>query len=292
MSGSRPTLIRAYHRRIRVVVAGALTGALLLLAAMPGGAAAPSRGRFIGGDLHSLVVSPTDPSRLFVGGHEAVTTSRDAGQSWRAVRSLEDADAMGWGFAGDTVWVSGHPGLNRSEDGGRTFQRTNAGLPNTDVHAFGAGPSILYGASPAVGVFASTDDGKTWEVRSDEVGHGFFGRIVVDPVDADHVLAADAANGAVESRDGGRTWTRLGGQRSAGWLSASTDLTQLVASGPDGVRRSTDGGATWRRIRVPKRALLVELHVDEPDVLYAAANVDGRARVWVSRDGGLTWART
>jgi len=269
-----------------------LTGALLALASVPGGAAAPRRGGFIGGDLHSLVVSPTDPARLFVGGHEAVTTSRNGGRTWRAVRSLANADAMGWGVAGDTVWVSGHPGLNRSDDGGQTFKRTNAGLPNTDVHAFGAGPSILYGASPAVGVFASTDDGATWQVRTEDVGHSFFGRIVVDPADPDHLLAADAANGPVESRDGGRSWFRLGGLRSAACLSVSSDLTQLVASGPDGVRRSTDAGATWTRLRIPKRALLVELQADQPTTLYAAANVDGRARVWVSRDGGLSWTRT
>lgn len=288
----------------RVPLTVALAAVLVMVAADGGAAVSPRRAGFVGGDLHSLVVSPNDPARLFVGGHEAVATSSNTGRSWRPVRSLANADAMGWGFEGDTLWVSGHPGLNRSDDGGKTFQRINAGLPNTDVHAFGAlfgpndfsgpatYPSVLYGASPAVGVFASTDGGKTWDVRTDQVGFGFFGRIVVDPADPAHVLAADAANGPVESRDGGRTWRRLGGLRSAVWLSASTDVGRLVASGPAGTVQSVDGGATWTRLRTPKRALLVELQPDVPNVLYAAANVDGRARVWTSRDAGLTWTRT
>ena len=43
---------------------------------------------------------------------------------------------MGWAFTRDAVYVSGHPGLNRSTDGGTTFARTNDGLPDTDLHAF------------------------------------------------------------------------------------------------------------------------------------------------------------
>ncbi len=257
-----------------------------------GGAYAPTRDGFVGPDLHSLVVAPDEPSRLFVGGHDAVATSIDAGGRWRPIRSLKRADAMGWGFAGETVWVSGHPGLNRSDDGGRTFRRTNAGLPNTDVHAFGASGSILYGASPAVGVFASADDGRTWQLRSGRAGQGFFGRMVVDPTDPEHVLAADASNGPVESRDGGRTWFRLGGLDSAVWLSASRDLSFLVASGPAGVAASADAGQTWSRLGIPKAALLVELEPDQPQTMYAAANIDERARVWVSNDAGATWKRT
>ena len=289
--------------RGRATLVVALAVVLAILAADTVAAKSSRRGGFVGGDLHSLVVNPADPARLFVGGHAAVATSSSTGRSWRPVRSLANADAMGWGFVGDTIWVSGHPGLNRSDDGGRTFQRVNAGLPNTDVHAFGAPilpssaspatrPFVLYGASPAVGVFASTDGGESWEVRTDQVGFSFFGRIVVDPADFAHVLAADAANGPVESRDGGRTWRRLGGLRSAVWISASTDVSRLIASGPAGTVQSADGGATWTRLRTPRRSLLVELQPDAPDILYAAANIDGRARVWTSLDAGLTWTIT
>lgn len=64
----------------------------------------------------------------------------------------------------------GHPGLNRSIDGARSFDRINEGLPGTDVHAFGAGATTLYGAAAGVGVFSSTDSGATWTTVSADAG--------------------------------------------------------------------------------------------------------------------------
>jgi photosystem II stability/assembly factor-like uncharacterized protein len=248
-------------------------------------------GAFVGGDLHSLVVDPSKPERLFAGGHHAVSVSSDGGRSWQRVPSLDDADAMGWAFTGDAIWVSGHPGLSRSTDGGRSFARANRGLPDTDVHAFGAGPGVLYGSSPSAGVFASTDGGRSWEVRSNQAGHGFFGRMVVDQADADHVVAADAQAGVVESTDGGRTWRRLPGSPAALWLSSAGPGTgALVASGSGGAARSDDGGRTWRRLEIPDGAVLVEAG-PAPGLLYAAAHRGDSAVLWVSRDGGTTWAR-
>lgn len=266
----------------------AVVMALVLLSA-PSAAGAPSRGPIVGGDIHSLVVDPVNPQRVFVGGHLGVGVSTDGGRSWRAVRSLTRADAMGWGFAGPEAWVSGHPGLNHSADG-RRFERVNAGLPNTDVHAFGAGATLLIGASPAVGIFVSLDRGRTWQARNQQLGTGFFGRIIVDPADEQHLIAADATAGPVESRDGGTTWRRLGGLDSAGWISAAADLGVLVASGPRGVVRSRDGGATWEAVGLPRGAFIVELNPTNPDQLFAAGLVGQRARVRVSQDGGATWA--
>lgn len=208
------------------------------------------------------------------------------------VDSLADADPMGWGFGGATIWVSGHPGLNRSADGGRSFVRANEGLPHTDVHAFGASGSHLYGASPAVGVFASEDGGATWAVRSRDAGQGFFGRILVDPADGTHLVAADARTGPVESADGGRTWMRLGGPSTATWISwAGGDPARPIVSGPRGSARSVDAGRTWEGLTLPEGAVLVEASPDDAQLLYAAGLGGGRAIVWVSRDGARTWAR-
>ncbi len=268
-----------------------LLGAVVIFSRDGGQSGSPSTGAVVGGDLHSLVVDPANPERLFVGGHQAVSTSDDGGRTWRGVASLANADAMGWAFTPEAVYVSGHPGLSRSTDGGRTFQRHNQGLPDTDVHAFGAGAGVLYGASPRAGVFASNDGGQSWQVRSKEAGPGFFGRMVVDPANADHVLAADARAGVVESSDGGRTWRRLGASPSAVWLSAAgAGLESLVASGPGGAARSDDGGRTWSPLELPEGAVLVEA-APAPGLLYAAGHAGNAAVIWVSRDGGRTWAR-
>lgn len=246
---------------------------------------------FVGGDLHSLVADPQHPGRLYVGGHAAVATSVDGGATWSPIDSLRDADAMGWAFGPEDVWVSGHPGLSRSRDGGQTFVRASAGLPDTDVHAFGAGGPLLYRASPAVGVFASADGGATWEVRSTAAGQAFFGRILVDPTQPDRLVAADLRAGPVARSDGGRTWIALGGVPGAAWVSWSADRAALIASGPRGAARSTDGGRSWEPLALPDGAVMVEAASGSDAILYAGGLVGTSARVWVSHDAGRTWGR-
>jgi len=205
------------------------------------------------------------------------------------VSSLDDADAMGWGFTKEAVWVSGHPGINRSSDGAVTFQKADQGLPDTDVHAFGASDSTLYASSPSVGIFASTDGGRSWDVRTDRAGQSFFGRILVSASDASNLVAADTRAGAVESTDGGRSWHRLGGPASALWVSRNGDA--LYVSGPQGSARSGDGGKTWERLGLPDGASIVEADPADPQVLYAGAHRGDAVRVWVSHDGGKGWVR-
>lgn len=281
------------RNRGRVGAAGvAATVLVVVLVACSGGedgspGTSVEAAAFVGGDFHSLAADPTTPGRLFAGGHAAVSASTDGGRSWSRIGSLDGADAMGWGFASGTVYVSGHPGISRSTDGAATFRRANDGLPDTDVHAFGAGASTLYAAGPANGVIASTDGGRTWGTRTSDAGQSFFGRILTGP-DDQHLIAADARTGVVESADGGRTWHRLGGPAGALWVSRSG--AALYASGPRGAARRADGGRTWENLALPQGATLVEADPTDPRVLYAGVH-DGKAvRVLVSRDGGLRWS--
>ncbi len=276
-----------------LVAAALAVVAVVALAASRGGGGGPaatsSSAGSVGGDFHSLVVDPSAPGRLFVGGHDAVSTSSDGGRTWSQVESLKGADAMGWSFTKDAVYVTGHPGISRSSDGGATFARANDGLPDTDVHAFGAGGSTLYATGPANGVIASTDGGRTWASRTNGAGQAFFGRILVAPDDDQHLIAADARSGAAESTDGGRTWHGLGGPPSAVWVSRSG--TTLYISGPQGAIRSADGGKTWEGLALPEGAGLVEADPADPSVLYAGIHDGEAVQVMVSRDAGVRWER-
>ena len=252
------------------------------------GGEAALAGSFVGGDLHSLVADPVDPQRLFLGGHQAAAASSDGGRTWAQVPSLRDADAMGWAITGDVVWMGGHPGLRRSTDGGRSFEPAGGELSSTDVHALGGTDDVLFAASPGRGLLASTDGGDTWESRSGEAGQGFMGGIVVDRVDADHLLAPDMQAGVVESRDGGRTWEPLGSPGMAMSVTAvGGDVGELIVAGGGKAARSDDGGATWEPMEVPEGTMVVAGAADGS--LYAAA-LDGEvARVSRSTDGGTTW---
>lgn len=243
---------------------------------------------FTGGDFHSLVVDPTTPGRLFVGGHQAVSTSTDGGRTWSRVDSLADADAMGWSFTSDAVYVTGHPGISRSTDGAATFRRANNGLPDTDVHAFGAAGSALYAAGPGLGVVASTDGGRTWAARTQTAGQSFFGRILIGPNDDQQLVAADARKGASASSDGGRSWRSLGGPPGPVWVSRSG--ATLYVSGQIAAK-SSDGGATWADLQLPEGASLVEADPANPQLLYAGVHDGEAVTAWVSRDGGERWTR-
>lgn len=244
---------------------------------------------FVGGDLHSLVADPSS-GRLYVGGHGGVAASNDGGRTWRQIESLDGADAMGWAFVRDAVLVGGHPGMFASSDGGDTFAFRNEGLPATDIHALGGNGEAVYAASPQVGLLFSGDGGKSWEVVTQDAGQSFMGRILVDPDDPDHLLAPDMQEGAVESRDGGRTWSSLGGVRGA--MSVTWDLEDtrhLVVSGMGEVVRSTDGGETWTPLNAPAGTAVVEMAPHDPDVLYAAMLRGTEAIVSKSTDGGGSW---
>ena len=241
-----------------------------------------------GGDFHSLVADPDQAGRLYAGGHARVARSDDGGATWQPLAVLDGVDAMGWAITDDAIWVSGHPGLVVSRDGGATFARSNDGLGDTDVHAFCALGSQLYAAGPGLGVASSADGGTTWTTATTTAGQALFGRIVIDPSDSAHLVAADAGAGAVESRDGGRTWRALG-TGPAAWVSSPDGLTTIYASGAQTAQRSIDAGTTWSPVALPPGATLVEAARD--GALYAGAHDGNTVTVWISRDGGETWAR-
>ena len=276
---------------------GLVVMGIVVFALRSGGTDAPAPGEsvanpVVGGDLHSLVVSPDDPETLYIGSHQGVSISTDGGKTWEVVESLNGADAMGWAFTDEEVLVGGHPGLMVSTDGGNTAEQRNDGLPSTDVHALGAGESVIYAGLAGVGTFASTDGGKSWEARSEKFGGSFMGRIQVDPEDDDHLLAPDMAHGAMESTDGGRTWTPLGGVQGAMWVSWDpSDVDHITATGQGTAAESTDGGSNWSPLEIPTGATIVEISPHDPKTLYSAVLEAPNASVYVSKDGGATWSR-
>jgi photosystem II stability/assembly factor-like uncharacterized protein len=99
--------------------------------------------------------------------------------------------------------------------------------------------------------------------------------------------------GFLESRDGGRSWTRL-----ADGVGGPVDFHQMAVSMADPnvitgvyriVQRSADGGRTWRAVGPPPEGLIaLAASAKDREVLYAAT----RQGVLRSADGGRSWTTT
>lgn len=295
-AAERVAAARRTQRRRRMLIWGAVVGAVVLVAALivflvlrADGTTGSQTTATVGGDLHTIT---SIGDALYVGGHEAVAVSRDNGATWQQISSLNDADAMGWAVTDDAVLVGGHPGLFRSTDNGGSFTQVTDAAAVPDVHALGGSGNIVYLGSPQVGLLASTDGGRNWQVRNAQAGRSFMGTILVDPNNPNRLVAPDMAGSLTMSTDGGRTFTSLGGPMgamAATWNPA--DTAEIIAIGMSGAARSTDGGRRWQDIAVPETSSAVT-YAAQDNTIYAAALKGRQAVTYRSTDGGATWQAT
>jgi photosystem II stability/assembly factor-like uncharacterized protein len=146
----------------------------------------------VGFCVHRLVRSPADPTRMYQQNHVGVHRSDDTGQSWT---EITDGLPSEFGFAAaahphdrDTFYVipldplharcmpDGHAAVWRTRDAGEKWERLDRGLPHDDAHlgvlraAMAIDdkdvPGLYFGTSTGQ-VFASTDEGDTWEEIAD-----------------------------------------------------------------------------------------------------------------------------
>lgn len=157
------------------------------------------------------------------------------------------------------TYVGGGPGstLYKSTDGGATWTQSAKGFPEGDIGRIGlaispADPEIIYAIVEATadksGFFRSTDRGASWHKQSGHVTSGnYYCEIFAHPVEPHTVISMDVFNQI--SRDGGKTWQRLGEEfkhvdNHAHWIDPRDPQYHL--SGCDGgLYESFDAGKTW-----------------------------------------------
>jgi len=200
-----------------------------------------------------------------------------------------------------------------------------AGGRIADIAVHPTDPSTWYVAVGSGGVWKTTNAGTTWTPVFDDQPSYSIGTVTLDPTNPEVVWVGTGENvsgrhvawgtGVYRSRDGGRTWDKVGLEASEHigkiLVHPEDGHTVLVAAegplwasgGERGVYLTRDGGATWARVlEIDGDTGVTDLEFDpsDPDVVYAAA-YQRRRHVWgfmaggaqsgiyKSTDGGETW---
>lgn len=230
-----------------------------------------------GSDVWKIAVDPADPDIIFAGTRPAALfRSKDGGRSWQKLPANiaeECPNVRVPRVTALTVDPSDHrviwagvevDGVQRSLDGGDSWQRIEGGLDDPDIHDIGVninGTKRVLTTTPRE-IFASTDTGKTWH------GIGVAGqfrlpycRSLTARADDPNVLFVATGDGAVgttgaiqRSTDGGKSWkaaTLPVAPNSPIWAFAThaADPGLIVAISHYGeVYASSDGGGDWRKL--------------------------------------------
>jgi photosystem II stability/assembly factor-like uncharacterized protein len=257
----------------------------------------------------SIAIHPTNPRIWYVATNDAVYKTRDGGATWerfpnfsaRRVTTLaidpRFPATIYAGTMGDAVY--------KSPDGGQHWLPHNVGLKEhvSYVNQFvfhPTQPDTLYAAT-TVGVFGTTDGGRTWEeMMSGMKEVHIVVTLAINPANP-RILYAGTTGGAYRSTDGAASWQKINnGLIPAEVLEASLSLgintlavdpadpRTVYAGTTKGLFKTTNQGEVWTRIGASLGDQFVSVLVIDPAdarILYAG----GRAGVQKSTDGGRTW---
>jgi hypothetical protein len=134
-------------------------------------------------DVHEVRVHPERGDLVLAAAAVGLGTSEDGGTTWRFVtEGLAGTYARAVAAAGDVVFLTAsdgpggsHAAVYRAPLGGETpLERCRGGLPewfdrNINTHCLDAGEGVVAFGTDGGSVYASSDDGSTWELVAGEL---------------------------------------------------------------------------------------------------------------------------
>ncbi len=247
--------------------------------------------------LFSVTRDPARADTLFVAAMDGVLRSQDRGVTWRVLTDWRMTESHVVAFdvqSPDQLYAGLPDGIAVSRDRGLTWQRLNAGIRRSYTHALAVDRTkagrVLAGTE--LGLYLTEDGARTWRLVQATMKVTYDLR--QSPDDPAVFLAATAADGALRSADGGRSWRALPGVPKQHTLHNcdfdAADPRRIVLGGwGAGVLVSEDAGQTWsdRSAGLPNRQIWrVSTDPGIPGRLYAAPNL---APLYVSDDLGRSW---
>ncbi|WP_321471824.1 hypothetical protein [uncultured Paludibaculum sp.] len=167
----------------------------------------------------------------------------------------------------------------RSTDRGRSWVRSDQGIPDSSrINAF-ASMGDSYFAGTDTGIYVSRDEAASWQAIPGEAANS--GRILSFAVLGTQIYAGTDRSGLLVSKDGGRTWIRHSSFPGTKVLSMLGDGGNLYAGTDEqGVLFSIDSGRTWTSLRngLP----------DQPQI-FALSAVNGRVFAGLYAKGLYAW---
>ncbi|HEY0159651.1 MAG TPA: YCF48-related protein [Thermoanaerobaculia bacterium] len=259
------------------------------------------RAGLYGADVRALIVDPADPETFYLGtSNGEVYASRDGAKTWTNPRQgipfpnhivdnlVLDRQGRLWTAAWG-LWGGGVIAV--SQDGGRNWERRDAGLEDFSPRAIAVDPNdasfLVVGG--LTGVYRSTDSGKTWDKISDQIN---VESLAIDPRSRDRIFIGTWRQGW-RTDDGGKSWKHV-----ADGMVLDTDMFHITIdpSKPDNVwvatcgwvYNSQNGGDKWTRYRDGfnnRRIHDVDIDPCDKDVVYAGSV----AGLYRTEDQGKSW---
>lgn len=241
-------------------------------------------------DVYSLAASEiSGVTRIFAGTEPAhLFYSDDLGRQWTELPALRSVDTSQWFFPGPphiahTKHINFHPndpnelfvgievgGLQRSRDGGQTFQTVPGMDPDVHRTVFNPlNPDRIY-ITGGDGIYMTSDGGGSWEhltTTEHEIG-GYPDFLVVHPRKPELVFVSAAQHGPGSWRE-----SHYAGSR---------------------ISKSTDGGKTWQPLRngLPDRlqTAIEAMCLEDWGESFSLFAATATGEIWSSEDGGEHWS--
>ncbi|MEU0510918.1 F510_1955 family glycosylhydrolase [Amycolatopsis sp. NPDC006125] len=214
--------------------------------------------------------------------------SATGGDSTSATPDLAHVHGLGVDPADGVLYAASHYGLFKLPPGG-TPERVG---PVQDVmgftvvgprHFLGSGhPGSRTDGPPHLGLVESTDAGQTWHELS------LAGRADLHSIEAKHglVYAYDSQSRQIMVTTDMRNWDNRARLALSDFTVDPANPDVVVANTADGLMRSDDGGRSFSPL--PDAPALVFVEWPATDTLLGS---DPNNTIYVSTDGGLSWAR-